>query len=73
MGPPPTDLGAERVPAGLCHGCLHARVVPAKTNDAYYSCERSVDDPRYPRYPRLPMLSCDGYADRAEPVSPRER
>lgn len=72
MGTSPTDVGAERVPAGRCRSCLYARVVPAKANDAYYFCERSVDDPRYARYPHLPMLTCDGHAYRAEAVSPRE-
>jgi hypothetical protein len=55
------------IPAGLCDGCRHQRLVPNTRGSVFSLCERSRTDPTYPRYPRLPVLSCAGYEPR--PVS----
>jgi len=51
----------ERLRAGLCADCRHAREVRAARGSIFLKCERSVDDPRFPKYPNLPVMVCVGY------------
>ena len=54
---------------GLCLSCRHVYVVPARTGQRYYRCERSSTDERYPKYPRLPVRRCEGYDPRGAPAA----
>ena len=54
----------ERLRAGLCADCAHARRVASARGATFYRCARSESDPAYPRYPRLPMVECRGYEPR---------
>ena len=53
---------------GLCLRCRHVRVVPSRTGQRYYRCERAATDAGYPKYPRLPVVQCPGY----EPARDRQ-
>jgi hypothetical protein len=55
---PETD---DRLIAGLCADCLHARKVESARGSKFYLCGRSTSDPRFAKYPRLPVIECPGY------------
>ena len=48
------------VPAGLCNGCLHLRLLRSGRS-CFVRCLLAESDPDYSRYPVLPVLGCDGY------------
>ena len=52
--------------AGLCAGCVHAKLNPTRRGTAYLRCLRAEWDDRLARYPRLPVLDCVGF----EPAGP---
>ena len=54
-------------PAGLCVGCMHAKLNLTRRGTAYLRCLRAEWDDRLPRYPRLPVLDCVGF-ERADQV-----
>jgi hypothetical protein len=54
----------ERLEAGLCADCRHARRIASARGSTFHLCARAASDPRYARYPRLPVLHCPGH----EPV-----
>ena len=54
---------------GICLSCRHVRVVPARSGQRYYRCERAVTDADYAKYPRLPVRRCDGHEPGVEQVS----
>lgn len=56
-----TITSADRSPAGLCAGCLHARRIASSRGSIFFLCQRSASDPAFPKYPRLPVLECRGY------------
>jgi hypothetical protein len=47
--------------AGLCSGCIHARLIVSGRGSRFVLCERSRTDRRFPRYPPLPMMRCVGF------------
>lgn len=47
--------------AGLCTGCLHARLIASDKGSTFLFCELSRTDPRFRKYPPLPVLSCTGF------------
>jgi hypothetical protein len=49
------------VPAGLCAGCVHLRLLASKRS-VFVRCGLAATDPRFPRYPGLPVTACSGYA-----------
>ena len=53
--------------AGLCAGCVHARLVVSGRGSRFVLCGRSRTDPRYPRYPPLPVRACSGFDPRSTP------
>ena len=60
------DGPAEALPpippgAGLCAGCVHARLVVSGRGSRFVLCERSRTDPLFPRYPPLPVRTCAGF------------
>lgn len=55
-------LGA---PAGLCRGCLHARVTETRRGSAFLRCLRERTDRRFLKHPPLPVLACPGFELRA--------
>ena len=55
------DLRKERVRAGLCADCIHARVIDSERRTRFYLCDLSKTDPKFAKYPRLPVLKCTGY------------
>jgi hypothetical protein len=55
--------------AGLCGGCVHARLIETRTGSRFILCERSRTDPRFARYPVLPVLACAGF-EPAVPAAP---
>lgn len=55
------DLRDERMRAGLCADCSHARIVDSERGARFYMCELSKTDPTFVKYPRLPVLQCDGF------------
>jgi GrpB-like predicted nucleotidyltransferase (UPF0157 family) len=59
--PSTPDSERERVRAGLCSDCIHARQLESARGSVFVHCNLSLTDPRFPKYPRLPVLSCDGY------------
>jgi hypothetical protein len=61
-----TALGG---PAGLCDGCVHAKLNLTRRGTAYLRCLRAEWDDRLPRYPRLPVLDCVGF----QPPDPASR
>jgi len=48
--------------AGLCSGCVHARVVTSARESVFTLCQLGFSDERFPKYPRLPVLTCDGFS-----------
>ena len=52
---------SQRVRAGLCADCLHARQIESVRGSTFYLCERSASDPAFPKYPRLPIIVCSGH------------
>jgi hypothetical protein len=54
--------------AGLCEGCVHAKLNVTQRGPTYLRCLRAEWDDRLPRYPRLPVLDCVGF-ERADPAS----
>jgi hypothetical protein len=70
----PSGVGgsAERISAsaGLCAGCLHAKLVVSGRGSRFVLCDRSRTDARFPRYPTLPVISCTGFELRAAPTEP---
>jgi hypothetical protein len=52
----------ERVRAGLCADCIHARGIESDRGSVFYLCGLSATDAAYPKYPRLPVTRCAGYA-----------
>ena len=48
------------MPAGLCAGCLHLRLLRSGRS-RFVRCLLAETDPDYPRYPVLPVLACGGY------------
>jgi hypothetical protein len=55
------ELDAERMHAGLCADCAHARRLASDRGSVFYLCELSASDPAYAKYPRLPVIRCAGY------------
>ena len=55
------DSERERVRAGLCSDCLHARRLESARGSVFLLCNLSLTDPRFPKYPRLPVFACDGH------------
>ncbi len=53
-------LAALAVPAGLCAGCVHLRVL-ASRRSVFVRCGLAEVDPAFPRYPVLPVVACPGY------------
>jgi GrpB-like predicted nucleotidyltransferase (UPF0157 family) len=51
----------QRVTAGLCADCAHARGIESARGSSFILCELSASDARFPKYPRLPVRACDGY------------
>lgn len=51
----------ERIRAGLCAECAHARRVNSDRGATFWLCELSATDTRFPRYPRLPVVKCVGF------------
>jgi len=51
----------QRIAAGLCSDCLHARRLESARGSVFILCNLSQIDPRFLKYPRLPVLSCDGH------------
>lgn len=51
----------ERLAAGLCADCRHARRIRSARGSTFHLCARAASDPRYARYPRLPVLQCAGH------------
>ena len=64
---PPEAIAAT---AGLCAGCLHAKLVVSGRGSRFVLCERSRTDTRFPRYPNLPVISCTGFEIRAARAEP---
>lgn len=56
----------ERVEAGLCADCLHAKRIVSAKGSVFWLCGLSEQDPRFPKYPRLPVLACEGYERKEE-------
>ena len=55
----------ERVRAGLCADCVHARRIESDRGAIFYLCELAAVDPAYRKYPPLPVLRCAGYQPNA--------
>jgi hypothetical protein len=55
------EANLERVRAGLCADCVHARQIESDRGAKFYLCELSAVDPAYRKYPALPVLRCAGY------------
>jgi hypothetical protein len=54
---------AERMRAGLCAACVHARRIESDRGSVFYMCGLSESDPGYPKYPRLPVIQCRGFSE----------
>jgi hypothetical protein len=63
---PPQRQAPPPDPAGLCSRCVHLQLVKSSRGSTFYLCRLSFSDPRFPRYPALPVLSCAGFATRAD-------
>jgi len=57
--------------AGLCAGCVHARVITSDRGSQFLRCQFSDVDPRYPRYPALPVRRCAALTPRQNPSHER--
>lgn len=55
--------------AGLCAGCVHARLIATRTGSRFILCELAQTDRRFARYPVLPVLACAGFVP-AGPATP---
>ena len=54
------------VPAGLCDGCAHQKLVHTTRGSTFSMCLRHRTEPdRYRKYPPLPVRACPGYEPRA--------
>jgi hypothetical protein len=51
----------DRVRAGLCADCQHARRIESSRGSLFYLCLRAEHDPAFRKYPQLPVRSCAGY------------
>jgi GrpB-like predicted nucleotidyltransferase (UPF0157 family) len=67
------DAAEQRIAAGLCADCLHARRIESVRGSRFFLCELSLTYPRFAKYPRLPVVSCSGYArektQRPDPIT----
>jgi len=69
--PPRPEQGMPASRAGLCAGCVHARVISSDRGSQFLLCQFAAIDPRFPRYPALPVRRCAAVTPRREPA--RER
>jgi hypothetical protein len=54
------------VPAGLCDGCVHQKLVHTTRGSTFSMCLRNRTEPdRFRKYPPLPVRACPGYEPRA--------
>jgi hypothetical protein len=51
----------ERLQAGLCADCVHARRLESSRRSVFLLCGRSTYDAKFPKYPRLPVVECPGF------------
>ncbi len=56
--------------AGLCAGCVHARLIETRTGSRFVLCELARTDRRFARYPALPVLACAGFVAGAPAAPP---
>jgi len=61
----PQEAQQERVRAGLCADCTHARWIESDRGAIFFLCELAAVDPAYRKYPALPVLRCAGYQQKA--------
>lgn len=54
-------LAREKVRAGQCASCRHAKRLRSKGGSILYMCGRAAEEPAFPRYPRLPVGVCGGH------------
>jgi hypothetical protein len=54
-------LHKNRIGAGLCSDCVHARVVESSRGSKFVLCELSQTDPAFPKYAPLPVIRCAGF------------
>jgi hypothetical protein len=66
---PEQGMPASR--AGLCAGCVHARVIVNDRGSQFLRCEYSAVDSRYPRYPALPVRRCAAVTPPPDPSHER--
>src|SRR5581483_8572823 len=56
------DTNSQESRVGLCHRCVHSKVITSDRGSRFYFCQLSANYPEtFPKYPRLPVLECSGY------------